>query len=360
MRKAATIIITALLAILPAAAQKEASRPAEIHVESNTGHVQGIAWDADAGLMYLSFTTRFIVTAPDGTVLGSIDRIPGHLGAMTFDCATRKVYASLECKDDEIGAAIADRLGMERYGSSSFYIAEIDVDAVRGADVPMEETMKLHEVTPAIEDYAAEVEVDGSTLKHRYGCSGIDGVTVGPAPGKAKGRCLYVAYGIYGDTDRTDNDYQVILQYSLSDLGKTPKKLFVKTGNTRYGVQNLAYDPHSGLLFLAVYKGSKPQYPNYDLFAVDLSAGVSKSRLDGIPYQKGKAPTLKLAREGWHFKYGSTGLCPLGDGYWYISEPSTAKSQDGSKTNVCDARLYVISPDGPEPFVRLVPGTPMD
>ena len=37
-----------------------------------------------------------------------------------------------------------------------------------------------------------------------------------------------------------------------------------------------------------------------------------------------------------YFKWGSTGICPLGDGWWLISENS--KNKD--KTNNCNARLY--------------------
>ena len=34
---------------------------------------------------------------------------------MTFDAHTRKLYASLECKDDEIGRGIAKHLGTEAF-----------------------------------------------------------------------------------------------------------------------------------------------------------------------------------------------------------------------------------------------------
>ena len=65
-----------------------------------------------------------------GNILASIDRIQGHLGAMTFNPETRKVYASLECKDDEIGAGIAKTLNVNTVSraDSRFFIAIIDVD----------------------------------------------------------------------------------------------------------------------------------------------------------------------------------------------------------------------------------------
>ena len=107
--------------------------------------------------MYFSFTTRFIVTDDNGQITGSIDKIHGHLGAMTFDAAKRKVYASLECKDDEIGANISQKMGVDAYKESSFYIVEIDVDAVNRLGVSQETAMRRIPVTQANEDYKAEV-----------------------------------------------------------------------------------------------------------------------------------------------------------------------------------------------------------
>ena len=50
---------------------------------------------------------------------------------------------------------------------------------------------------------------------HRYGCSGIDGTTFGPAFGQKDGKqYLYVAYGIYGDINREDNDKMMSLFFS--------------------------------------------------------------------------------------------------------------------------------------------------
>lgn len=47
----------------------------------------------------------------NGTVIASVDKIHGHLGAITFDPNTRNAYASLELKDDSIGSAISKGLG---------------------------------------------------------------------------------------------------------------------------------------------------------------------------------------------------------------------------------------------------------
>ena len=355
MKKATFLIFLTCLVIMPVMA---ASRPFSVNVEGQTNHVQGIAYDASAARMYFSFTTRFIVTDTDSRIVGSVDRIHGHLGAITFDAKGRKVYASLECKNDEIGANISKGLGVEGFEESSFYIAEIDVDAISRKDVPQDEAMRRIPVPQANEDYRAEVSVGGKTYRQRYGCTGIDGITIGPDFGGRGGEFLYVAYGIKSDTTRMDNDYQVLLQYRMDDIrngrSATPRRYFIKTGNTKYGVQNLAYDPFTGMMFLAVYKGAKRQYPNYDLFAVDMAAIPAKTKLQDVPYEKGKVDLVPLASEGWHFKYGSMGLCPLGDGNWYIAEGGKAKDKlTGKKLRTGKAVLYRWIPKAETPFKKV-------
>ena len=40
---------------------------------------------------------------------------------------------------------------------------------------------------------------------------------------------------------------------------------------------------------------------------------------------------------GWYFRYGSTGVCPVGDGRWYFSE----NARDGQTgRQISEARLY--------------------
>ena len=378
-------------------------RPSSVFIGGQTHHVQGIAYDEAAGKMYFSFTTRFLATDFDGNIVGSIDKIHGHLGAMTFDAARRKIYASLECKDDEIGANISRKLGVAGYSVSRFYIAEIDVDAVNRMGTPQEEAIRLISVEQAAQDYREEVEYGGRRHKHRYGCTGIDGITIGPGFGGKGGEFLYVAYGIKSDTTRTDNDYQILLQYPMKDIraggteseakacaeskgkegavagaaakGKKlkPQRYFIRTGNTRYGVQNLAWDAYSGLMFLAVYKGEKKQWPNYDLFAVNMNSKPRKARLEGVPYERRKMNVVELAGDGWRFKYGSMGLCPLGDGTWYIAEGGKTKvranegnSTDGSaeKGKIITLRtgkavLYRWTPDADKPFTRVSKESPV-
>ena len=362
MRRLAAILAL-LLCCLAAAAQ---SLPQTIYAEVMDGHVQGIALDRDKGYMYYSFTSSFIKTDLEGKVVGSINRIQGHLGAMTLGPDGR-VYASLECKDDVIGRGIAERLGVETvsHEQSVFYIAIIDVDRIDrcGMDPEKDGVMTTVCIKDACRDYA----------DHKYGCSGIDGVTFAPRIGGGGSKpYLYVAYGIYGDKERTDNDNQVLLCYDTSCwkrryetpvvFGTVPEngpekplhKYFVYTGNTTWGVQNMAWDKHTGRIFLAVYKGRKPGYPNYPLFSID----VKQKPLKAVP--KGLSEThetLALCKDGlydeasgiwgYDFKWGSTGLCSLGDGLWYISENHKDKA---TGVQSCTARLYEWTGSGSKPF----------
>lgn len=324
--------------------------PEVIKVYGERHHVQGIAFDKECNLLYSSFTSSFLKSGPDGELLGSITGINGHLGAMTFDPSSRKAYASLEMKDDAIGRNISSALGMSGYTreQSRFYIAEIDVDKVNAPDTPFEDAVILHEVKEAGMDYAAELELNGVKVEHRYGCSGIDGVAVAPAFGKKKGhkdeRYLYVGYGIYGDTTRTDNDYNILLCYSLDNLETPLHKYFIRTGNTTYGIQNMTYDDYSDRLYLAVYKGKKQENPNYSMFAVEMSQEPFLGKLEGVTYHEGEAEQVNFC-EGWHFKWGSMGLCSLGNAYFYISEIGKENGRQ-----YCNATLYRLTEGSEIPF----------
>lgn len=134
--KRALFVFLALLSLTPVSrAQVISDLPSGIYAEGGKSHVQGIALDKEKGRMYFSFTTSFVKTDLQGKVLGSLDRIQGHLGAMTFNPVDRKVYASLECKDDEIGSGLSSFAK----GRSMFYIAIIDVDRIDSSGIDSED-----------------------------------------------------------------------------------------------------------------------------------------------------------------------------------------------------------------------------
>ena len=363
--KRLTVILASLLLGAAAFAQP---LPDTIYAEVRDGHVQGIALDRAKGCMYYSFTSSFIKTDLEGNVLGTINRIQGHLGAMTLGPDGR-VYASLECKDDVIGQGIAKRLGVGQlsHEQSVFYIAVIDVDRIDhvGMDPEKDGVMTTVCIREACKDYA----------DHTYGCSGIDGVNFAPAIGNrcSKKLYLYVAYGIYGDPERSDNDNQVLLCYDVSNwkrkyetpvvFGTVPDngpekplhKYFIYTGNTTWGVQNLAWDSYTNRIFMAVYKGKKPGYPNYPLFSIDINQKPVRAVPKGLNEEH---EVLSLSQTGlydkdsgiygYDFKWGSTGLCSLGDGLWYISENHKNK-ETGIQS--CTARLYQWIGFGNKPFI---------
>ena len=357
MKAAATLFLAAISAAAPAgAADRLPSLPRTHHGGTwASGHVQGIAVDRQGGYIYYSFTNLLAKYDFSGKLIGTLVGWTGHLGDLDFNTADGRVYGSLEYKKDKafyiavIDAARIDRVGIEAGKSDIF------------------RTVHLPEVA---DDYTADVNGDGrfdgddgqfrdnaaASPDHRYGCSGIDGVAFGPAFGRSGGKLLLtVAYGIYGNTARTDNDHQMLLQYDIADWARYAKplvesaphrngpstvhgKYFVRTGNTTYGVQNLAYDAASRRWFMGVYRGRKPAFPNYQLFAVDAGKQAVRGDLVGVPGPGGKGweqgMLLALADagrkdpatgiRGWHQK-ADVGFQPVGDGLFYVATNSGSK-----------------------------------
>ena len=317
----------------------------------NTGawgrcHIQGIAVDTKKGYIYYSFTTKLIKATLDGKIVGTLDGLAGHLGCIAFNENDCCVYGSLEYKNDVIGRDILKAVGSEQRFDDAFYVVKIDVDRITDFDMSVDDDIMtavcLHEVE---QDYKWKgTDCDGKSLIHKYGCSGIDGITFAPLPGKKPddGMYLYVAYGIYNDINRKDNDYQIILCYDMAEWSecslplsqnnmhksgfeKPLHKFFVYTGNTDYGVQNLEYDKFTNCLFMAVYKGFKEAFPNYTLFSVDMSV---QSEINELKETSEKIQVLPLSKKGlldektgiygWNFPLGSTGLFSFGNGEWLI------------------------------------------
>lgn len=352
------VILSAMLLATSAVAQNPASLPRKIESGPfKAGHIQGIAVDTEQKYMYYSYTTMLIKTDMQGNIVGSVTGLLGHLGDLDFNDADGRLYGSLEYKNDAIGQGILRMEKSERKLQTAFYIAIFDVDKItrEGMDAEKDGIMTTVYLPTVLEDYLAEVLTAEGKQNHRLGCSGIDGVTFGPKFGKKGGKqYLTVGYGVYGDTDRSDNDYQVLLQYDVSKWAKYEKPLsqeemhlqgpakpagqyFVKTGNTTYGVQNFDYDASSHSWMMAVYKGNKKHFPNYTFFAADGAARPVKQALEGVPYiKKAKVVALKAAGKqqgdirGWDWGVGSTGMCSLGDGYFYLSHNYKIEEGQGS------------------------------
>ncbi|PSK98629.1 hypothetical protein CLV30_11910 [Haloactinopolyspora alba] len=335
-----------------------------------TSHVQGVAVDEKNGHMYFSFTQMLVKTDLHGNVLGTVEGLTGHLGDLTLNVKDGRVYGSLEYKDAE-----------------AFYIAIFDVDEIDrvGMDAESDGVMTTVYLPEVVEDFTADMNGDGvfdgdvaDTPDHRYGCSGIDGVAFGPSFGSTHGKQkLMVAYGVYSNTDRVDNDHQVVLEYDVSRWRRYERplsqqdphtsgpaavdgKYFLRTGNTTYGVQNLEYDPHTERWMMAVYEGKKEQFPNYSFFMVDAATDPVTGIVAGQPEPE-TGELLSLAPDGrydpatgtfgWDF-HGQYGLVSLGNGYYYAVRGEDVV-EDGVEKENAYAELYRWTGATPTPFQRV-------
>ncbi len=336
------------------------------------GHIQGIALDKERKHLYCSFTTELVKLDLMGNVIGSVKGFTGHLGCLALG-EDGRIYASLEYKNDIIGKGILDLLGKGEV-KTAFYVAVFDGNRITEPNMNAEKDgiMKTVWLREPTEDHLAVWEEDGKLAKHRHACSGIDGITFAPAF-EGDGMRLLVAYGVYGDLDRHDNDYQVLLSYDPASLlpheeiltadnvhqsgpDHAEARYFVYTGNTDFGVQNMEYDPYTGDIFLSVYRGRKPEFPNHNLFILDGKGVPHEEELIGCRGEKGKV--LPLKKTGKHDEKngiyshesvnGSTGIFSLGDGTCYLSE---ARGSNGNYR--ATIRLCRICADQFEPFVPI-------
>ena len=319
------------------------------------GHCQGIAVDVKKGFIYYSFTTMLIKTDLDGNFIGSVNGLLGHLGCITMG-DDGLVYGSLEYKNDVIGRGIIQSLGGGIEIPDRFYMVMFDVDKIDRADMNSADVMRAAYLDEVTSDYLAKVTLaDGTVIDHKHGCSGIDGTALGPdfgAPADSR-KYIFVTYGVYSDTGREYNDYQVILKYDVDELkensavlcqdnmhnvGPAPRaKYFAYTGNTTYGVQNFEYDPHTEKYWMAVYAGNKSGFRNPPMFALDAKIPAKCEELKGVyPRMTGEVLMLDShGTDGYTFPHGSTGFAAIGGGYYYVSHHG--RNDNGSYTNV---KLY--------------------
>ncbi len=341
------------------------------------GHIQGIAIDPAGGAVYWSFTTILLKTDLAGKPLGSVKGIVGHLGCITMDRERRRVYGSLELKHDAIGAGIMTRTGQTIAEEDAFYLVSFDVDRIDRMDMDAEAdgVMTAVYLPDVVEDFMATDEV--SCAPHRYGCSGIDGTALGPIPGASfdSPKKILIAYGIYSDTAREDNDHQVLVQYDpsvvetvgkpLSQLAphhagcRAEAKYFFYTGNTTYGVQNLEYDPTTSTYMAAVYPGIKPTFENFPFFFTDALTAPTDAVLHGRGGERGLclSPATRLHAlspfGGCTFPWGSTGMVALGGGFYVFSHPLDRAEPDGGRAYASEVWLYHVDADSPTLFVEM-------
>jgi hypothetical protein len=85
----------------------------------------------------------------------------------------------------------------------------------------------------------------------------------------------------------------------------------------------------------------KLQFPNYDLFVIDgkkepvrsyIRSNNQDIKVNMLSLVEAGPKDAKSGIRGWFFKWGATGLYPIGDGLFYISHNSKAK--DGQQQSV--------------------------
>ena len=260
-----------------------------------SSHLQGICVDEKLEYMYFSYTTALAkIDIKTGELVASVVNFgPGsfnveggaHLGCI--DYYDGHIYGSLEYKTP----------------GKKFFLAIFDADEMTavGMDVnnmPADQKVitgvLLSEPTMDFRDpldtevFTGQDAYGDATNEanngHRFACSGIDGVTMGKWPGGGDDEIyMIVAYGVYGGgkfENRYDNMYNVLQFYKLSDLwqkeGNTwnipfngkrglereigegealtaARTLYVYTGNTQYGAQNIEYEWDTGDIVLYTY-----------------------------------------------------------------------------------------------------------
>lgn len=377
MRHLITLIAALTIGVASVVAQNAKDLPRTIYSQEwKAGHIQGIAVDTKKGYIYYSFTTMLIKADLQGNIVGTVKGLLGHLGCIEFNEEDGRIYGSLEYKNDSIGRGILKQENTTKHWDSAFYVAIFDVDKItrEGMSAEKDGIMTSVYLPTVLEDFEAKVVSNGKTLEHRYGCSGFDGITFGPKFGKSDGkRYLTIAYGIYGDSSRTDNDYQVLLQYDTknwkkyehplsqesmhtSGPAKPAGRYFVYTGNRNWGVQNMEYDATRNFWFLATYETKKSDFAGFTLHVVDGNITPKKQTLKGVDYAK-KQNVLTLCGRGmtdanhtdvrgWHFDKAATGMHALGDNYFYISHRKRNKPFQS-----CTATLYRFIGSETKPFV---------
>lgn len=321
--------------------------------EWTNGHIQGIAIDTERRYIYYSFTTILVKADLEGRIIGTVKGITGHLGCISYNGGDRCVWGSIEYKHDSIGKGIMARTGVTIADEDAFYIAIFDVDKIDRLDMDAEADgiMTAVYLPEVCEDFAAEGE---QGRPHRFACSGIDGVGFGPRFGERQVSpyMLYVAYGIYGDTDRDDNDNQVILEFDWRRIkslalplkqgaphhsgARCENRFFFYTGNTNWGIQNLEYDTYLDAWLVAVYVGKKECFRNPPMFVIDRRIAPETGELKGLCGREGMlltaapigTPDPATGVYGCDFNHGTTGIISLGNGYYYFSFEKKLKRED--------------------------------
>ena len=263
-------------------------------ISEGCGHLQSFCCDDELNYMYFTFTDRLIkvdmrtnevVGTMTGLRAGSISS-GAHLGCLTYKDGW--IYGTLEYKVEE-----------------RWYIAAIDADKIVG-DVNFADPGVMYAIhVPDVDDdfrdnlNAGEHVNAASSMGHRYGLGGIDGLTFGTLPGAGMDskEYLLLSYAPYGNSTRYDNNNQIINVYDPDKLDdyllpftedrdepdglRCEQQLFMFTGNQEWGVQNLEYDKDTGDLWMMCYgRPSGSAFPSGTMYLVDGSAALYMAEVE--------------------------------------------------------------------------------
>ena len=189
-------------------------------------HMQGFT--TDGSCIYWSFTDSIVKTNLNSTVLCQTPVHSGHLGDI------------IHCGGRIYGTVMGNNLRGRPWGEwTGFQINVYDADSLA-----LIKEMRLDDCYFMYND-------------RTDGFRGIDGITAVTSPGGDTH--LMVACSTWGE-ERYDR--QILLEYTLD--GKLLDKHFVKTGNTVFGIQNLAYDSQTERYWFSTYGGENDfQNKNY-------------------------------------------------------------------------------------------------
>ena len=364
-------------------------------------HLQGIAVDDELKYMFFSYTSALaVIEIATGELVASIGGFGGgsfgtnggaHLGCI--DYYDGYIYGSLEYKSP----------------GKKFYLAIFDVNRLLAAGVgisiqdeaydwnnPICTAVLLEEAT---RDFRAPVDTtlfsgqdefghatNEANNGHWFACSGIDGVSMGKWPGgKDDEIYMIVAYGVYqfSSSPRNDNTYNVLSYYKLSDIwnadgsqtdyNKTftyqdgisqnwahdeeiwlsaAKNLYVYTGNTSYGSQNIEYEWDTGNVVLYTYANTDGMGSTYyevdgsvepELKTLNLGQHSDDTWVQNVAKAYGKYPdAVDVDENGYMMGYVGTLKCVCGkthdtEGTWPTGAPKAdnficSSSAPGSAT----------------------------
>ena len=318
-------------------------------------HVQGICLDKENQYLYYTFTNIFVKTDTEGNLIGTMTGYPGHLGDCTFNENDGKVYASFYLANGEY----------DWYGEDMYYVAIIDVDKIDevGMSYETEDLMKVVQLSN-VAAYAKEDTDGDGNADGKFGIIGIDGCEMGPKFGVSDGKeYLTVSASVPKNLARTDNDYQVLWQYDVTEWWAnlaqpfdaenlplqtvTPDgEYFLLTGNGEYGIQDTAYDESTKCWYFITYEILREGYAADSFcFVVSAESAPVSGTLLGQPTET-QGMLLSTVNKGmnnglndiyyYDFWEACTGLVSLGDGYFYVSESGT----DGSGRQYTNVYKY--------------------